>query len=90
MLCRQMAPGARNGESLLVKQLLDLKHNRDVIPPIQSLPTRTFGWPQRCKLRLPVAEDVRLNAGQLSDLSDLKVQLLGDLETAIKSWEKPL
>ncbi len=90
MLCRQMTPGARNGESLLVKQLLDLKHNRDVIPPVQSLSTRTFGWPQRCKLRLPVAENIGLNAGQLSDLSDLEVQLLGDLETAIKTWKKSL
>ncbi len=85
-----MAPGARNSESLPVKQLLDLKHNRDVITPIQSLPARTFGWSQRCKLCLPVAEDIGLNAGQFSDLSDLKVQLLGDLEAAIKTRKKSL
>ena len=85
-----MAPGARNGKSLPVKQLLNPKHNRNVITPIQSLPAWTFGWPQRCKLRLPVAEDIGLNAGQLSDLSDLKVQLLGDLEAAIKTWKKSL
>lgn len=90
MLCQQMAPGARNGESLLVKQLLDVNYSRDVMTPIPSLSTRTFGWPQRCKLRLPVAEDIRLNSGQLSDLSDLKVQLLWDLGAAIKTREKRL
>jgi hypothetical protein len=31
-----------------------------------------------------------LKACQLSDLSDLKKQLLGDLEAAIKTWKKSL
>jgi len=58
-----MASGARNSKTLPIQQLFNAEHRNNIVSTIEALSAGAFAWPQRGKLGLPIAENIRLNLG---------------------------
>jgi hypothetical protein len=62
-------------EALIVEQFLDAQEHLDVLAPVQAVLRARLARTHHAELGLPVAQDVRLHAYDLRDLTDLEVQL---------------
>src|SRR5690242_3082265 len=69
--------GTLEGEALVVQQRLDALDELDVARAIEPLAGRVLLGPEQLELRLPVAEHIGRDLGDLLDLTDAVVQLLG-------------
>ena len=67
---------ALNGVALVVEQALDFEHQFHVLATIQAVSLAGFLGPERGELRLPEAQNIRLNSSKAADFADAKVQLV--------------
>src|SRR5262245_54332870 len=72
--------GALQRETLAVEQGLDALHQLEVPGPVQALAGGVLLGPEQLELRLPVPQHVRRHLGDLFDLADPVVQLLGGVD----------
>src|SRR5581483_4060352 len=68
-----------DGVLLVVKQFLDSQSHLDVTSSIRALTRAVLLRRQHREFGLPISQHVSLNAGEFANLSNLKKQLLGDL-----------
>src|SRR5262245_59062987 len=66
---------ARDGETLFVEQALDQLDDLDVALAVEALLRARLGGRHPAELRLPIAQHVRLDAGDPADLADPVVPL---------------
>ncbi len=72
----QIFARAFNGETLFVKQTLDLKNHFHILPPVKAMACSALDGLQGWKFRFPIAQDVRLGIGKLAHFPDAKVKLV--------------
>ena len=70
-----MLAGTLNCVAFLVKQVLDFENRLDILAPVHAMVRAHLLGGNGGKLRLPIAENVLLEAGELGDLTDAKVEL---------------
>src|SRR3989442_14589812 len=80
-MIRQLLAGALDCEPLLVEEAADLEHELHILPPGTTVTRVAFHGPQAGELRFPVPQDVGFGLGQLADLADAEVKLIGNLQS---------
>ena len=74
----QLLARARDGESLIVEQLLDAQHAFDVALAVHALSRAAFDWLQLRELRLPEAKDIRGQVAKRGHFADPEIKFVRD------------
>src|SRR6266576_2515297 len=73
----QLLSGAVDRVLLGVEQMLDEKNQLDLLALIDAIPRSVLRRNEKAKLTLPVAQDVRLETGEIADLANREELLNG-------------
>lgn len=82
----EILTGPFNGESLVVKQPLDFQDGIDILLGIGPVTGAVFAWREVGKFRFPITQNIRLKAGDFTDLADGIIQFFNFRWQVLPQW----
>jgi len=82
----EILTGPFNGESLVVKQPLDFQDGIDILLGVGPVTGAVFARREVGKFCFPITQDIRLQAGDLTDLADGIIQFFNFRCQGLPQW----